>query len=154
MKKLQIECKPSLRIPTLVALVPFKRRIDIIEGIILIDGKPLENRIRSKKKRKAYKYLIKKLGVKRYGISRFGLYKKLKRLGLNLKKLRLYALEMVKNNKKLLEILLSIRIRGSFKRRLREYLKSIGLKNRILGRLKSHQKRVYLEDVRNTLLNA
>ncbi len=114
--------KPPLRIPTLVALVPFRKRIDIIGDTILIDGKPLEERIRSEKKRKAYRYLIKKLGVKRYGISRFGLYKKLRRLGLDLKKLRLYALEMVKNDKKLLRVLLSIWLHGSFRREIAKRL--------------------------------
>ncbi len=128
MRSLRIFRKPSrsyLDVPLLIALLPFQRRIDISGDSISIDGKPLEERIRGKDKKKAYKDLIKALGVKRYGISKTALYKKLKRRGRSIKSLRLYALRLIRGNKRLLEILLNIRIRGSFKRIIRDTLKAL-----------------------------
>ncbi len=122
------------KVPLLIALLPFQRRIDISGDSISIDGKPLEERIRGKDKKKAYKYLIKRLGVKRYGISRFGLYKKLKRRGKTLLALRREALQKVED-KKLLEILLDIRIRGRFKTLIREKLKALERKRSLLKKL-------------------
>ncbi len=125
MGRLEIVCKHSLRIPIIVLLLPFYKRIDISRSSISIDGKPLRGDVSKK---------LSKLSVRRYGISRFGLYKKLRRCRKSLYEMRKKAIRMVAN-KKLIKILLDIRRGGKIRRFLKDLLKELEARD-ILGKAK------------------